>query len=128
MYDYFLKFASEDDAKASALLLAEKHGIEISPGVIAWARDHVLPDVKVWRPSQDTIVDGQVVHQYLTGWFAIVSLNERRETLLNAAALAFAMDRDGPPYIVRNNIGTVITDVAVEPIFAGSHYPIGGYS
>ncbi len=128
MIDYFFKFNTQADAKASALLLAEKHGIEISPGVIEWARDHVLPDVRVWRPSQDTVVDDHTVHQYLTGWYAIVSLDEQRQTLLNAAALAFAMNRDGPPYVIKNNVGAVITDVACEPIFAGSHYPIGGYS
>lgn len=119
-----MHWASEADAKADALILADRHGIEISPGVVLWLRDHVLPDVKAWRPSQD--VGG--VHTYLTGWFAIIALAQPRGVLLNASALAFALNRDGPPYVIKNNIGGVITDIAVEPIFCGSHYPIGGYT
>lgn len=86
MIDYFFRFNSEADAKADVLMLADKHAIEISPGVIAWARDHVLPNVKAWRPSQD--IGG--VHTYLSGWFAIVSMTQPRDVLLNASALAFA--------------------------------------
>lgn len=123
MIDYFFRWNSQADAKADALSLAEFLGHEITPGVREWLRDKVLPDVKAWRPSQD--LNG--VHTYLTGWFAIVSLDIQANVLLNASALAFALDRDGPPYIIKNNIGAIITDVACQPIFAGSHYPLGGY-
>lgn len=124
MIDMFFRWSSEGAAKQDALALAEFLGVEITPGVREWLRDHVLPNVKAWRPSQD--VDG--VHSYLTGWFAIVSLMQPRDVLLNASALSFALNREGPPYIIRNNIGAVITDIACEPIFLGSHYPIGGYN
>ena len=119
MIDYFFKWNTEADAKADALAAAQK--FEING---AWLQDHVLPNVQAWRPSQD--VGG--VHTFLTGWFAIVATQNQIQALLNAAALQFALNRDGPPYIVVNNIGGVITDVAVSPIFAGSHYPIGGLS
>lgn len=123
MIDYFMRFNSEADAMADVLMVADY--LDVLPADLrVWARDRVLPDVKAWRPSQD--VGG--VHAYLPGWFAIVALAQPRDLLLNASALAFAMNRDGPPYIIKNNIGTAITDVACEPIFCGSHYPIGGYT
>ena len=124
MIDYFFRWNSIAEAKADALMLADHHAIEVTPGVIQWALDRVLPNVKAWRPSQD--VAG--VHTYLTGWYAIVALHQQLPTFLNASALAFALDRNGPPYVIKNNIGTVITDIACEPIFCGSYYPLGGYS
>lgn len=124
LIDYFMRWADEANAKADVIVLANHFGVEISPGIIAWTRDRVLPNVKAWRPSQD--VGG--VHTYQTGWFAIVSMVQQVSVLLNASALAFALNRNGPPYIVKNNIGAIITDIAVAPIFCGSHYPIGGYT
>ena len=112
--DYFFRYNTEADALADAFAAAQK--FQVSG---AWARDHVLPNVSAWRVSTGVP---------FTGWFAIVSLNKQVDALLNAAALQFALDRDGPPYIIRNNIGAAITDVACSPIFAGSHYPIGNYT
>ena len=126
MIDYFLRWNSEADAKNDAFALIQKFGSLDGNGILQWARGHVLPDVKAWRPSQDG--GSPPVHNYLSGWFAIVALDRRADVLLNASALAFALDRDGPPYIIKNNIGAIITDVACEPIFAGSHYPMGGFT
>lgn len=123
MIDYFFRWTDEAAAKADAISLAQHFGFQSSAAWV-WAADHVLPNVQVWRPSQD--VGG--VHTYLAGWSAIVSVNNQVAALLNAAALAFALNRDGPPYVIKNNIGVIISDVACSPIFAGSHYPIGGYS
>ncbi len=121
MIDYFFKWTDEASAKADALILAQKYYNQVGT---AWSQDLVLPNVKAWRPSQD--VGG--VHTYLTGWFAIVAWPTQVSVLLNASALAFALDRNGPPYIIKNNIGAIINDVGCAPIFAGSHYPIGGYT
>ena len=126
MIDFFFRWNSQADARADAIALAQRFGSLDKDGLLQWARDHVLPNVKAWRPSQDS--GSPVVHVYLPGWFAIVSLETQPAVLLNASALAFALNREGPPYIIKNNIGAVITDVACEPIFAGSHYPIGGYA
>lgn len=130
--DYFFRWADEATAKSQALALGEHFGIEITPGVIEWARDRVIPNVKAWRPSQDIIVDGRVTHNYLSGWFAIVSLNRHVDILMSAAALQFALNRNacnnGYPFVIKNNIGAVISDVACEPIFVGSNYPMGGYT
>jgi hypothetical protein len=117
--DYFFKWPDEASAKADALALANFLNVNLG-----WFQDKVLPNVRAWRPSQD--VGG--VHTFLTGWFALAAWPTQVTILLNATALAFALDRNGPPYIIKNNIGGVITDIGVSPIFAGSHYPIGGYS
>jgi len=117
--DYFFKWTDEAAAKADAFAIAQRFNVNGQ-----WLQDHVLPNVQAWRPSQD--VGG--VHTFLIGWFAVVATNQPVPILTNAAALAFALDRDGPPYVIKNNIGAVITDVAVSPIFAGSHYPIGGFN
>jgi hypothetical protein len=123
MIDYFFKWSDETAAKSDALALANFLNVT-SSSIKDWAQDKVLANLQAWRPSQD--VAG--VHTFLTGWFAIVALPTQVPVFLNATALQFALDRDGPPYIIKNNIGVVITDVAVSPIFAGSHYPIGGLS
>lgn len=128
MIDYFFKWNSQAEAKADALMLADHLSAPSSLGVRGWTRDHVLPDVTAWRPSQDITSSGIVIHSYQAGWFAIVSLRNQIPLLLNSSQLAFALNRDGPPYIIKNNIGVIISDIAVAPVFAGSHYPIGGYS
>lgn len=134
MIDYFFRWATEADAKQDSLMLANYLHVS-SSGFRDWAHDRVLPDVKAWRPSQDTIIVSSIssvatitVHNYLAGWSAIIALQTQAQVLLNATALSFALNREGPPYVIQNNIGAIISDVACEPIFAGSHYPVGGYS
>lgn len=130
--DYFFRWDSSSDAKADIFSTANRFGSIVysclTTQVWDWARDHVIPDVQAWRPSQDTISSGVVVHSYQSGWFAIVAMSHSVSVLENSSRLAFALNRDGPPYVVKNNIGAVLSDIAVSPIFAGSHYPIGGYS
>lgn len=131
MIDYFFRWPDEAAAKADAISLAQHFGFQSSTA-FRWGTDHVLPNVQAWRPSQDVIVQSSigpvVVHNYLSGWSAIVALNDQVSVLLNSSELSFALNRDGPPYVIKNNIGAIISDVAVSPVFAGSHYPIGGYS
>ena len=129
MIDYFFRFPDEATAISQApagFYTPAQPGPDPSLG--AWNADKVLPNIKAWRPSQD--IGGQ--HTYLTGWFAIVSLQNLNQQMLNHAALQFALDRtaciDGRPFVVKNNIGGVIGDVACAPIFCGSPYPVGGYS
>ena len=139
MIDYFCKWNDEQEAKHDAVRLRNYFGTTTggSPDAITdWLLNQFLPNVKVWRPSQDTF-DGNsppnVIHQYLAGWFGILSLTTIEPVILNDSSLAFALNRDytpglSPPnLIVRNNIGAIIQDVAVSPIFAGSDYPMGGF-
>jgi hypothetical protein len=127
--DYFCKWNSEQEAKQDAERLQQYFG---KPLAGDWLRHQFLENVQVWRPSQDvTNPDGSVTHTYLTGWFGILALDHNEDVILNDNSLAFALNRDGGggvPYIVRNNIGGVLNDVAVSPIFTGSHYPLGDIS
>lgn len=128
MIDYFLKFNTEADA-ITAAESAGKLGQRDDQGDWHWNTDHVAPNIKAWRISQDvTNPDGSVTHTFLTGWYCIVSLVGINATLNNDPALQFTLDRDGPPYVVKNNVGAVLTNLGYQPVFAGSHYPIGGIS
>lgn len=128
MIDYFFRWPDEASAISDAQALANNLGVSLRTLANRWARDRVLPNVQVWRPSQD--VGG--VHTYLSGWSAIIAWPTQVNTLLNASALAFALDRDACnaslPFVIKNNIGTIITDVCCSPIFLGSNYPVGGYT
>jgi hypothetical protein len=123
--DYFCRWSDEAAAKQDADRLANYFG---HPLVSDWRKNWFLPNVTAWRPSQDTGTPPNVVHTYLTGWFGILSLDHIEDVILNDNSIAFVLNRDGPPYVIKNNIGAVINDVAVSPIFAGSHYPLGGIS
>ena len=127
-YDFFCRWADEAAAKQDAERLAQYFG---HPQVSDWRRNWFLPNVKAWRPSQDTFTTNsppQIIHNYLTGWFGILALDHLEDVILNDNSLAFALNRNGPPYIIKNNIGAIIQDIAVSPIFVGSHYPMGGYN
>jgi hypothetical protein len=121
--DYALKFT--DEAAAITAATGTALGQNDAQSNWQWNTHFVLPNVKAWRISQDN-TDGS--HTYLTGWYCIVSVQKPNAQLTNDPNLAFALDRDGPPYVLKNNIGPVISDVNCEPIFAGSHYPIGGWN
>jgi hypothetical protein len=128
MIDYFMKWNAESDAIAAANA-AGRLGHYDNQNNWHWDLHYVLPNVQAWRISQDvTNPDGSVTHKYLAGWFCIVSTINPNATLKNDPATQFTLNRDGPPYVVDNNIGAIITDVCCQPIFAGSHYPIGGYN
>ena len=124
MIDYALKFNTEAEAITAAT--GTNLGAQDAQGQWHWSTHFVLPNIKAWRISQDT--GNPPVHTYLTGWFCWVSVQKPNAQLTNHPNLQFALDRDGPPYVLKNNIGAIIQDINCEPIFAGSHYPIGGWS
>jgi hypothetical protein len=127
MIDYFLRWNTEAEAKLDAQRLAAYLGTPVGASEFTWAVFRVLPNVQAWRPSQDVQnPDGTVTHTYIAGWMCILAMDETLQVILNDANLRFALDRDGPPYVIKNNIGAVLQDLAVSPIFAGSHYPLGG--
>jgi hypothetical protein len=132
MIDYFFKWADETEAWADRMRLAEYLGID--PNSTAWNQSVMLPNVKAWRTSQDVYTtDSPPVfshHTYLAGWFAIIASPKRVQFLLDDNNLQFALDRVAwntktPPSVIKNTIGSVINDVGVEPVFAGSNYPVG---
>lgn len=131
--DYFMKFTNEAQAKAAAEMLAGQYDV-----TAGWAQNHVIPNVRAWRPSQDVAgVDSQgnpmVTHNYQTGWYAIVAITSDVPipALLNSANLAFALNRTkreaGQAFVIKNNLGVIINDIAVAPLPAmNNYYPIGG--
>lgn len=143
--DYFMKFAGEAQAKAAAEMLAGHYDPTVSvlagtgqSVVLGWAKDHTIANVQVWRPSQDvpgtdSLGNDIVTHTYQTGWFCIVAITSPAPipALLNSPNLAFALNRTkreaGQAFVVKNNIGALITDIAVSPLPAmNNYYPIGG--
>lgn len=127
MIDYFLKFNTEAEAitAAEGTVLGQYDGN--SPPGWQWNTHFVLPNVQAWRISQqDSPPNSPPTPHYLTGWFCLVSTERPNGELNNHPNLQFALNREGPPYVRINKIGAVLQDVAVQPIFAGSHYPIGG--
>lgn len=142
MIDYFCKWNSEAEAKQDAARLRNYFGAPLTSG---WLLHWFLPNVQAWRISQDVQVpDGMggmmVQHTYLAGWYGLLALDHQEPVILNDNSLAFALDRDAAErnylnpgdspkstIVIKNNIGAVLQDVGVSPIFAGSHYPMGGY-
>lgn len=126
--DYFFKWADEATAIADASGTiyytpgSTVRGVAVSA---SWHPHRVIPNVKVWLASQD--VGG--VHTFLTGWFAIVSLEQILPSLINHAALQLALDRDainaGRAGILKNNVGVNLQDIRFAPVFAGARYPFG---
>lgn len=118
MIDYILKFADEATAKtalASRLIVNE------------WPLDHCIPDVKVWRASQD--VGG--VHTFLTGFFIIVSLGGIMPALRDLAVVQVVIDRDlakarQAGAVIKSNVSNaILQDLRFAPVFAGSDFPYG---
>lgn len=136
MIDYFLRWNSEDEAKQDAARLRRYFGGGVNadsppPPIENWLLNHFLPNVQVWRPSQDG--GSPPTHTYLVGWFGILALEYVDDVILAQSCLQFALNRDYDPLsspknlVVKNNIGAVLQDIGVSPTFAGSRYPIGGF-
>lgn len=139
MIDYFCRWATIADAKADAARLRKYLGddtvVGSPPQWQRWYLNHFIPDIKAWRISQDVMVGSPptVQHTYLPGWFGLLALDQAIPALYNDAACQFCLNREfnlntspPTPIVVKNNIGAVLQDVGVAPVFAGSHYPLGG--
>lgn len=126
MIDVVLKFTSLAAAKADPVVQQHYDAIED-----LFALDRVIPNVKVWRASQD--VGG--VHTYLSGWYALISLESGRipNSLRDHEAVQVVIDRDKanarqPGAIIRSTVGAaVLQDIRFQPVFAGSDYPWGAW-
>jgi hypothetical protein len=137
MIDYAFKFTNAAAAQADASMLAGYYNVSVG-----WLLDRCITGLQVWRPSQDvTAADPSpppatlTTHTYLTGFFVVVSLDTPAPipALINHSALQFALNRTarlaGQAFVLQNNIGAVINDIAAQPLFEMSNpYPIGGFS
>jgi hypothetical protein len=133
MIDYFFKFSTEAaaiaDASGTIYYQAAANGNPAS-----WNLWRVIPNLQVWRASQDVAgLDAQgnpiVTHTFLPGWYGCISIMQQVPALLNHAALQIALDRDlaaaGQVAILKNNLGAILQDIRFSPVFCGSNYPFG---
>lgn len=129
MIDHVMLYATEAAAKADKERLEEAGGISATD---QWQLNQSIPDIRLWQPSKDTVMDGKVVHTYLKGFYLMISLSHVEPLLRDTPSIFFILDRDaasrGEPFVVFNDIGAMISDIAFEPSFAGSKYPVGGWA
>lgn len=137
MIDALLKFASLAAAIADPVVQAHMDAAQT-----LFRSDYVIPDVKVWRNSQDVAgTDAQgnptITHTYLPGYFVLVSLRTLTPAaiaLRDHAALQIVIDSDKAAarqtgMVIKSNVaGAILQDIRMQPIFAGRDYPFGGLS
>lgn len=133
MIDAILRFTDFNTAKADVIAqgyMDQLHAL--------FKADQVIPDLKVWRASQDVIGtdgDGQptVTHTYLSGWFCLVSVVTIPNNLKNLSAIQFAYNRDlanaRQPCILKSNVSVpLLADLRFSPVFMGSDLPWGQWT
>ena len=128
MIDYFLKFASLAAAKADPMVL--QHYDQLSD---LFAADRVIPNLQVWRDSQDvTDTNGNVTHTFLPGWYAMIALDRVIPALRDYSATVLALNRNrqlGDNLVISKQFtNAILLDIRFSPVFAGSYYPFGGIS
>lgn len=134
--DVVVKFA--DLATALADPVVQQHVSTDAQGNPVFQGDHVIPDIKVWRVSQDVAgttpgPDGQtiptVTHTYLPGYFALISLPQIVPALRDHPAVQVVINRDTNTVIRRGTgIGlALLNDMRFAPIYAGATYPWGAW-
>lgn len=117
--DYFLKFTNETQALAA---------LTAFNGLTAWPLDYAFPDLKFWRNSLD---NGDGSHNYLTGYYVMISLPRVNPTLRDHPAVQIVIDREAtrarlPGAVIRSTVTNVILqDLRFSPVPAGSDYPFG---
>lgn len=123
--DVILHFSSIAAAKGDSVIQQHYDAIED-----AFAGDRVIPNLQVWRNSQD--VNG--VHTFLSGWFLLVSVDHPVPVLRDHPAVQVAIDRNlanarQPGAILKSNISAaLLQDIRFQPVFAGSDYPWGNWA
>lgn len=133
MIDAVLKFTDLATAKADAVAQGYMDGLHT-----LFNANQVIPDVKVWRVSQDVSgTDGQgnptVTHTFLTGWFCLISVVSIPNNLKNLAAIQFAYDRDlanaRKPCVLKSNLSApLLADLRFSPVFMGANLPWGQWT
>lgn len=135
--DVMLKFASLAAAKADPVV--QRYTALDDAQQSQFMPDLVIPDVKVWRASQDvagTDAEGNsmVTHTYLTGYYVLVSLPQVVTALRDNPAVQVAVDRDKmnsrqTGMVLKSNVTTpVLQDLRFQPVYAGMNPPWGAWS
>ena len=131
--DVILKFADMATAKADFVVASHYDAVQD-----AFAGDRVIPNVKVWRASQDVGgTDGQgnptVTHTFLPGYFVLISLPRVVPALRDHAAVQIVINRDKANarqagMTLRKTVSDVVMqDLRFSPVFAGFDPPWGAW-
>lgn len=129
MFDYVLTWTDIATARQDAAALANM--LPDGQSVQQWMQDHVIPGLKVWRVSQNPNgidTDGN----YVSGYFALVSVNKRVSELDDDSACVLILDRKKmnaaqSGFVVHSAYSAaILKDVRFEPIFMGMSVPWGG--
>jgi hypothetical protein len=117
-FDYILRFASFADLKAD--IQAAEH---LSDDKLDFAADHAM------RVGVTRISTGAT----LPGFFVMISLPLNVAVLRNHSAIQLVINRDKcnarvSGCIVRSTVGaTILQDIIISPVYAGSDFPWGGF-
>lgn len=126
MIDHLMRFDSEADAKADAVVGAYwMPGEDEAPG--AWRGDVCIPNVAVFA------LDGEERVSF-SGWYIVLALPAVNAALRDAAgdACRLIADRDAADrgesfvvYTAPDLTPDILGSAHIEPLFAGSGYPFG---
>lgn len=120
-FDYVLRFADTATARVDAQ--AMRHYL-VTDTIPDWDHSHAM-QVQVRRISTGVPI---------AGFFVLISLDHAEPLLLNHTALQVAINRDKcnahqSGCMIRSTLGaTILQDMMISPVFAGSNFPWGGFN
>lgn len=140
-YIAILKFTNKAEALADVIAtMSARTGKDINGADVKdWMADRAMR-IQVWRASQDTTTTvtgpgGQQitvpVHNYLSGYYVLISLNRLVLALRDHAALQLVIDLDKlnarqAGGIIRSTVGAaVLQDIRFAPTYLGMNVPWG---
>lgn len=126
MTDYILNYPNQNAAKAGPI--ASKYGY-VEDKVFTWKADRVV-EVKIWKPSEDTLdEDENVVHNYLSGVWLLVSSDADDTVADNSSSREFTLNRiwgKNKACLKSKKAGAIDSnDFKFEPVFSGMDVPFG---
>jgi hypothetical protein len=115
--DYVLQFTDEATAQADPVVGTYWIPPTSGPGPSSpggWRGDSVIPNMQVWHPSQDTTntIQGPngpvdiIVHQYLPGFYILISKNQQDPALDNHKSMELTTQREGAA-VFANFVGSI---------------------
>lgn len=120
MIDYFMKYADEATAKTALASRLTSDG--------GWPLDLCIPGVQFWRVSQD---NGDGSHNYLPGFFIVVSLPTIVPALRDLGSVQVVIDREKAKArqsgaVIKSNVSNaILQDLMFSPVPAGADFPYG---
>lgn len=114
MIDHLIRFNSEAEAKSDPIV-----GKYYDEG---WRGDCCFPGQQVWRPEDDTVVEGDIAHHPLPYWYITVALETESEELRNHSTCMLVWDRDKNECLYSALPLEELRTYSISPVPAGSNY------